>query len=160
MRSLTSYLILIFAVLFWGFRLFAAAAMSIGQNIGVTPSNLTYEIILLFITLVALVLVFKRNLLGGILYFATYFLYFGTELYQVISNMTGEVAIEVAGNMGNVLASAVGIILAIAVLGDVVFNKNREAKRVGDKKTDWYYKNKAYDRQLDERADKNNYRTM
>ena len=28
-----------------------------------------------------------------------------------------------------------------------------------DKKTVWFYGNKEYDRQLDERADKNNYRT-
>jgi len=29
-----------------------------------------------------------------------------------------------------------------------------------DKQTDWFYKNKEYDRKLDERADKNQYRTL
>ena len=38
-------------------------------------------------------------------------------------------------------------------------DKNRKA-HPKDKKTDWFYKNEQYDRKLDERADKNNYRTM
>lgn len=28
------------------------------------------------------------------------------------------------------------------------------------KKTDWFYKNEEFDRKLDDRADKNNYRTL
>ena len=39
---------------------------------------------------------------------------------------------------------------------DLVFFKHR--KSVNKKKTEWFYKNKDYDRNLDERADKNNYR--
>ena len=112
----------------------------------------TIEIILLFVTLFALVLVFKRKLLGGVLYFSSYLLYFGTDLYNNIANETNDYM--------TILMSILGLILAIAVLGDIVLNKNREAHRTGDKKTDWYYKNKDYDRQYDERADKNNYRTM
>ena len=49
--------------------------------------------------------------------------------------------------------------LAIAALFDVLLDKNRKAHPT-DKKTDWFYKGKQYDRQLDERADKNNYRTL
>ena len=37
--------------------------------------------------------------------------------------------------------------------------KKQEAKPV-DRKTDFFYKNDAYDRKYDERADKNNYRTL
>ena len=29
-----------------------------------------------------------------------------------------------------------------------------------DKKTDWFYKNEQFDRKMDDRADKNNYRTL
>ena len=49
--------------------------------------------------------------------------------------------------------------LALAALFDVLLDKNRKAHPT-DKKTDWFYKNKDYDRKLDDRADKNNYRTM
>ena len=53
----------------------------------------------------------------------------------------------------------IGLGLAIAALFDVLLDKNRKAHPT-DKKTDWFYKNKDYDRKLDERADKNNYRTL
>ena len=52
-----------------------------------------------------------------------------------------------------------GLILAIFAIFDVLLDKNRKAHPV-DKQTDWFYKNKDYDRKLDERADKNNYRTL
>ena len=38
-------------------------------------------------------------------------------------------------------------------------DKNRK-NNPKDKKTDWFYKNEEFDRKLDDRADKNNYRTM
>lgn len=112
----------------------------------------TIEIALLFFTLFTLVLVFKRKLLGGVLYFSSYLLYFGTDLYNNIANETGDYM--------TMLMCIFGLVLAVAVLGDLLLNKNREANRQGDKKTDWYYRNKDYDRKFDERADKNNYRTM
>lgn len=112
----------------------------------------TIEIILLFFTLFTLILIFKRKLLGGILYFSSYLLYFGTDLYNNIVNETDDYM--------TIIMSVLGIILAIAVLVDLLVNKNREINRRGDKKTDWYYKNEEYDRKLDERADKNNYRIM
>ena len=41
----------------------------------------------------------------------------------------------------------------------MLMDKNRTNHPV-DKKTDWFYKNEEFDRKLDDRADKNNYRTM
>ena len=41
----------------------------------------------------------------------------------------------------------------------MLLDKNR-VNNPKDKKTDWFYKGEQYDRQLDERADKNNYRTL
>ena len=112
----------------------------------------TFEIILLFVTLFALVLIFKRKLLGAVLYFSTYLLYFGTDLYNNIVKQTNDYM--------TIATCIIGLILAIAVLLDIVINKNRESKKEYDKKTDWYYRNKDYDRKLDDRADKNNYRTL
>ena len=59
----------------------------------------------------------------------------------------------------NAFVSLVGMIIPIAVLLDLLLDKGRKAHPV-DKKTDWFYKNKQFDRELDERADKNNYRTL
>ena len=47
----------------------------------------------------------------------------------------------------------------MAVLLDLLLDKNRK-ENPKDKKTDWFYKNEEFDRKLDDRADKNNYRTM
>ena len=44
-------------------------------------------------------------------------------------------------------------------LFDLIIDKSRKANPK-DKKTDWFYKNEQFDRKLDERADKNNYRTL
>ena len=40
-----------------------------------------------------------------------------------------------------------------------LFHRNRK-NNPKDKKTDWFYRNEEFDRKLDDRADKNNYRTM
>ena len=53
----------------------------------------------------------------------------------------------------------IAIALPLVALFDILFDKNRKKNPV-DKKTDWFYKNEEYDRKLDERADKNNYRTL
>ena len=52
-----------------------------------------------------------------------------------------------------------GIILPLAVLIDLLLDKNRQS-HPKDSKTDWFYNNKKYDMEKDERSDKNNYRTL
>ena len=160
MRSLASYLIIIFAAMFWVFRIFVTLLTSLGQEFPIVPMNMTIEIVLLFVTLISLVLVIKRNLFGAILYFASYLLYFGTELFNSVTNIPQDITLSSATTITGILVPAVAIILSFMVLGDVMLNKSRQANKTGDKKTDWYYKNASYDRQLDDRADKNNYRTL
>ena len=156
MNSMSSYLVAIFAVMFWIFRIVVALTNTIGIDIGFMPMNITYEIILLFVTLIAIILVLRRNLIGGIIYLASYFLYFGQDLYNRIMDMTNNTATTASTPLG-IFAAAIAIILSIAVLFDLILTKNRTSSGA-TKKTDWYYKNKNFDRKLDERADKNNYK--
>ena len=58
-----------------------------------------------------------------------------------------------------IIASTIGIAVALFAFLNLLVDKNR-SEHPTDKKTDWFYKNKDYDRKLDERADKNNYRTL
>ena len=58
--------------------------------------------------------------------------------------------------MQNGFVSFIGVILAVCVL-NLLFNKVT-AKDPKDKKTDWFFQEEKYDRKLDERADKNQYR--
>ena len=59
----------------------------------------------------------------------------------------------------NVLFSLVGVALPLFTFFDLLLDKNRK-NNPKDKKTDWFYNNKDFDRKLDDRADKNNYRTL
>ena len=56
------------------------------------------------------------------------------------------------------MIDALGVILPLISLIDIAVNKDRMGSGE-DKKTAWFYGTKEYDRELDERADKNNYRT-
>ncbi len=157
MKSLASYLIIIFSIMFWLFRVVVALMATLKIEFMLEPINLTYEIVVLFITLFALVMVVKRNTIGALIYFSTYLLYFGsfaiTEILAIVNEGgTGESYL-------NIGTSVLALILAVAVLIDVLFNKNRTNTSV-NKKMDWFYQKGVHEREYDERADKNNYRTL
>jgi hypothetical protein len=141
--------------MFWVFRLVVAFTSSIGVDIGFTSMNMNMEIVILFITLVAIALVGKRKLLGAIIYLVAYGAYFGVDLYNVVVGIINEST--TITNYSNTMASFIGVVLPIAVFFNLLIDKNRTDHPV-DKKTDWFYKNSEYDRKLDERSDKNEYR--
>lgn len=155
MRSMASYLLLFFMIMFWIFRLVVAFTSSIGVDIGFVPVNMNIEIILLFVTLVAIALVGKRTLIGAIIYLVAYGWYFGFDLYNVVMGIMG--GSTTITDYANVLASFIGVVLPLAVFFNLLIDKNRTNHPV-DKKTDWFYKNEGYDRKIDERADQNEYR--
>lgn len=150
MKNLTTYLFVIFMAMFWVFRIIVAFCFNLGIDFVAVPSDLTFEVVLLFLTFVAMIMVIKRSTLGGIIYLIGNGLYFGTSIYN---GFTGEAAI----NYSDMAFSFLGIILPILVLFDLLLDKNRKEHPV-DKKTDWFYKNKDFDRQYDERADRNQYK--
>lgn len=155
MRSLTSYLLAIFMVMFWIFRIVVAFTASIGINIGFNPINLNMEIVLLFVTIPCIVLVFKRNIIGSILYLIVYLSYFGIDLYGIVTGiMSGYTTLV---DYTRALSSFIGVVLPIVVFFNLLIDKNR-ITYTEDKKTDWFYKNEEYDRKLDSRVDKNQYR--
>lgn len=157
MKKLSTYLLIFFMIMFLGFRVVLALGVSVGMDMGFPVTNLTLEIILLFVTILSILLVIKRKILGSIIYLLTYGAYFGPSLYSGIMAMMEE-TVNINAYTG-VFASFLGIVLPLAVLLDLLFDKNRTAHPV-DKKTDWFYKDKKFDREMDERADKNNYRTL
>ena len=155
MRTFANWMIAMFMILYWGFRVVVAYMAANYSEFFVQPINLTAEIVLLFVTVVCIVLVFKRKLIGGIIYFLSYLAYFGIDLFNAIWPVfTGG---DLGADYMTAFTSFLGIILAFAVLVDLSIDKGRKPK---DKKTDWFYTNKQFDRQYDDRADKNNYRTM
>lgn len=160
MKNFSTWLLACFMVMFWAFRAVVTLMAELHQDFGgIVPLNKTLEIILLFVVLVCIVLVVKRKMVGALIYLLSYGMYFGTDILRNISTI-----IEAEGQLPatifmNLFVSFIGIILPVAVLLDMLVDRNRK-NNPKDKKTDWFYKNEKFDRQLDDRADKNNYRTL
>ena len=161
MKNFSTILLVMFVGMFWVFRLIVAFMHEIGQDLGgIVPFNQQMEIILLFVVLICMILIVKRKIVGALIYLVAYGLYFGTNLMLGITTLVnqGDSIIDLT-LYTNMFISLLGVALPIAVLLDLLLDKNRKANPK-DKKTDWFYKNEAYDRKLDDRADKNNYRTL
>lgn len=160
MKNLSSWLIAMFAFMFWGFRVVTTVLYSMGNEFIAQPldDNITMEVALLFITFVCICFIIRRKLLPTIIYLVAHALYYGIYLYQNLMPV-----IEGSATMNSymsLLIALVGIVIPLFAFFDVLLDKNRKAHPV-DKQTDWFYKNKAYDRDdLDDRRDKNQYRTM
>jgi hypothetical protein len=158
MRNFSTWLLVMFMVMFWIFRAVVAFCTEMSIDCaGLTVLNMNIEIALLFITLLCLILIVKRSLIGGLIYLLSYGMYYGVYIFNNVKIlMENSISIDV---LTNLFISVIGMIIPIAVLIDLLADKNRKAHPV-DKKTDWFYKNENYDRKLDDRADKNNYRTL
>lgn len=154
--SLISYLITMFAGLFWIFRVVVAVTTSLNIDIGFTVPDLTAEIIMLFVALLCIILIVRRQLIGAILYIVSYGWYFGKDILNAfIQIQNGEQLATMQAF--NVFIAFIGVIIALATVVDIAINKNRKGS-TKDKKTDWFYKNEQFDREFDERADRNNYK--
>ena len=158
MKNFSTWMLVMFMAMFWMFRVIVAIMPEFGTTLGsIVPLNGQVEIILSFVVLVCMILVVKRKLLGAIIYVIAYGMYFGADLFNKVSLiMEGTLSND---GMLNALISFIAIVLAVAVLFDLLVDKGRKANPK-DKKTDWFYNNEQFDRKLDERADKNNYRTL
>ncbi len=160
MKNFSTWLLVCFMVMFWAFRIVVTLMAELHQDLGgIVPLNKILEIILLFVVLVCIILVVKRKMIGALMYLLSYGIYFGTDILKNINTI-----IEAEGQLPvtifmNLFVSFIGVILPIAVLLDMLVDKNRK-NNPKDKKTDWFYNNEKFDRKLDDRADKNNYRTM
>ena len=158
MRNLSSWLLVMFMGLFWIFRLVIAISIQFGGSDfgGFIAFDFNTEIILLFTTIVCLILILRRFLIGALAYLGTYGYYFGTYLINnlFINKTEAGLSFEI---LQNVLVSGIGIILAVLVLIDLLFDK-ATIKSHSDKKTDWFFKTDKFDRKYDERADRNQYR--
>lgn len=152
--SMFSILISLFAVIFWIIRVLVAFTASMGIEFMLKPLNLQVEIILAFVTFICILLIFRRSLIGSLVYLISNIGYYGVYLYNILVN-TEEIT---RVNSMNVLVSVVGILLPFIILIDVGMSQSSKKTSNKTKHTDWYYQNDKYDREYDERADKNQYK--
>lgn len=158
MKNLSSWLITFFMIIFWAFRVVVAIMGTMGTDSMIAPIDNTIEVILLFVVLLLVPFIFKRKVIAAIIYLLAYGWYFGrglmTNVFAIINGETLSSATYL-----DMFIALIAIVLPIAALFDILFDKARTKNPV-NKETDWFYKNEQYDRKLDERADKNNYRTL
>ena len=160
MKNFSTWLLVIFMVMFWLFRAIVALCTQFSIDLlGIVAYNLEWEVIISFLVLLCILLVAKRNIAGALLYLGLYGVYFGEHFITNIINVTQGQAITLDISM-NLIFDLVAIVLAIFVLLDSLLDKSRKANPI-DKKTDWYFKNEKYDEELkarDQREDKNEYK--
>ena len=155
--SILSFMISILSVVFWLFRFAVCIAATLELDFICEPLNMGLEIALLFATLPCFIFVFKRNIVGAAIYVAVYGMYFGNALYNTINQINPEQGLNVA-NQIDMVCAIVGIVLPVLTFIDILFNKHRRAIVGGHKETDWYYNDDKYERNFDERADRNQYK--
>lgn len=161
MKNFSSWLLVIFMVMFWLFRAIVALCTQFSIDLlGLISYNFNIEVVIIFLTLLCIVLVVKRKLIGSLLYLALYGVYFGEHLVMgLMTVVEGTEAITMQFTT-NILSDLVAILLAIFVLLDTLVDKGRKVSP-SDRKTDWYFKNEKYDEELkarDQREDKNEYK--
>ncbi len=151
------YFVTIFAGMFWLFRVIVALMYSTETSFPIVPINMIFEIILLFITFICIVLIAKRKMLGAILYLIAQCAYFGVDAYKAISAISGGQT-ETA-NYLTLFISIIAVIIPVIALMDIGLNTGKKGSvLLRDKKTDWFYGTTEYDRNMDDRADKNQYK--
>ena len=157
MQKFSTWMIIALDVIFWLLRVIAAYTYAMGIDFMIQPIDMNMEITMIFVALLAFILIVKRKFLGTVIYMIGYFGYFGVALFNNLQQM-----MTVGGMIDdyvNVLFSLIGVALPLFTFLDLLLDKNRQLHPTY-KKTEWFYKNKKYDMQKDERVDKNNYRTL
>lgn len=156
MKSLFSYLITFFAILYWIFRVIVSLMYATGTEFICQPLNPGLEILILFLTIPSIIFIIRRNLVVATLYFAMYAAYFGTILYNTLSGVLGGEGAVSFDDTTAILFTALGVLIPFLVFLDIFIQRNRFSP--SDRNTDWFYNNEQFDRKIDERADKNQYK--
>lgn len=155
-KTMSHYLIIMFMIMLLLFRFIVLFTTVLGIDFPVVASNEKIEIVMLLVTLVCIILFTKTKLSGGIIYLVSSLIYYGPEFIKLMTASKTGTSIDMAIQLVALMIELVIPIFAIFIL---LYDKKQEINPV-DKKTDFFYKGEQYDRKYDERADKNNYRTM
>ena len=156
-KTMAHYLIVMFMVMLMIFRFVVLFTTVIGIDFPVKSANENIEIGMIVLTLLCIILFTKTKLTGAILYLISSFIYYGPEFINLVPiAMNGVTSTDMAVQ---ILVLMIELVIPIFALFILIYDKKQEINPV-DKKTDFFYMGEQYDRKYDERADKNNYRTM
>lgn len=155
MKSFEYYLILLFSGMLFVFRMIVVITTVLGVEFSVVSLNVPLELVLLVLTLISIILMVKTKLIGATIFLVSSLVYYVPDLINSLTNLN-EVTSTIEGNI-QLIATVIGILIPLFAFFITLMAKKQQIRPV-DKKTDFFYKGKQYDREYDERADKNNYR--
>lgn len=143
------------AVIFWLFRVVITFVYTSDIAFNIIPINLTFEIVLMFVTFLCIVLISKRKMLGAIGYLIVHIAYFGLDAYKnielILNNET------MTSTYPSLVVSIIAIIIPILAILDIGLNSGKKSI-LRDRNTDWFFNTHDYEREKDERADRNQYK--
>ena len=160
MKSVSGWLSVLLLGMYWLFRIAVTISSQYGDGLGgFIVFDKTVEIALLFVSLVCFALILRRIIWGAVIYILMYGMYFGNYLVSTfIPAITNGNDMDMIV-LQNSFIAIIGIALGIFALLTNLFEKTKTKHFSGDK-TDWFMNNSKYDRNYDERADKNEYKTL
>ena len=158
MKTMAHYLIIMFMIMLLIFRFIVLFTTVFGIDFPIVSVNETMEIGVIFISLLCIILFTKTKLIGGILYLVTSFIYYGFEFIKLIPILNNNSEISINQEL-EIIVLIIELAIAVFAFFILLYDK-KQLIHPTDKKTDFFYKGNQYDREYDNRADKNNYRTM
>ena len=144
-----------FAGVFWVFRLIVMLAFTADTGFPIVPMNVTFEVVLLFVTFVCIILVAKRKMIGAVVYLIAQCMYFGVDAYQNLRTIIE--ATPTTASYLSLFVSIIAVIIPLLAIMDIGLSSGKKASGK-NKKTDWFYGTTDYERNLDDRADQNQYK--
>ena len=114
MKKFSTYLVVMFMIMYWIFRVIVVLMAQLGKEFIVAPLNMNFEIIILFAFLICAILVVKRKVLGAALYLGIYGVYFGADITEKVKILANNEVLTLS-QMSSLFFSIIGIIIPIAV---------------------------------------------
>ena len=156
MKTMANYLIIMFSVMLFIFRLAVLFTTSMEIEFVVRATNVNFEVAYIFRMFISIIALSRNKLWGGILYLLSSLVYLGPTFWNEFQAMSNGTSVETATEM---LVTLICMVIPIFAFFIIALAKRQEKSPV-DKKTDFFYKTDAYDRKYDEIADRSNYRTL
>ena len=149
MNRIFNNILIVIALIFWGINIMALLAFQTGETFFIEPKlEFVLEIVLLFITLIALIFIGRQNVVGSLIYFIVQVIY-------SYGSLKGNVQLDLITSF--ITYFQLG--LSLFIMLNIFLIMKQRAKPI-DEKRDWFFANDKFDKQKDEREDKNNYRIM
>lgn len=150
-----SYLITILAIAFWIFRVAVTFMFTTNIPFAIIPINTTFEIAVLFISFICIILIAKRKMLGAVIYSIVHAAYFGVDAYKCLQTIIEGVPTNT--EYVSLFISLIAVLIPIFAIMNIGLSTGKKSS-IRNKKTDWFYGTTEYDRNFDDRADKNQYK--